>query len=57
MEKQNFSQNSLWAVIKSQNSPTDEQLKNIGEFLNKKYNSDVELSFKEDNSVKNGFKI
>ena len=57
MEKQNFSQNSLWAVIKSQNSPTDEQLKKIGEFLNKKYNSDVELSFKEDNSVKNGFKI
>ncbi len=57
MEKQNFSQNSLWAVIKSQNSPTDEQLKKIGEFLNKKYNSDVELSFKEDNSVKSGFKI
>lgn len=57
MEKQNFSQNSLWAVIKSQNSPTDEQLKKIGEFLNKKYNSDVELSFKKDNSVKNGFKI
>ncbi len=57
MEKQNFSQNSLWAVIKSQNSPTDEQLKKIGEFLNKKYNSDVELSFKEDSSVKSGFKI
>ena len=57
MEKQSFSENSLWAVIKSQNSPTDEQLKKIGEFLNKKYNSDVELSFKKDNSVKNGFKI
>ena len=45
------------AVIKSAKEPDEKQLQSIKEFLEKKYQSAIILSFEKDESVKDGFRI
>ena len=45
------------AFIYSRETPTDEQLKKVQDFLEKKYNAPVAVIPKQDNSVRDGFRI
>ncbi len=45
------------AFIYSRETPTDEQLKKVQEFLEKKYNAAVAVIPKQDDSVRDGFRI
>lgn len=45
------------AFIYSRETPTDEQLKKVQEFLEKKYNAAVAVIPKKDDSVRDGFRI
>lgn len=45
------------AFIYSRETPTDEQLKKIQDFLEKKYNAPVAVIPKQDDSVRDGFRI
>ena len=48
---------SIKALIISANEPTAEQKSRFISFLQQKYNSDIELEFKQDQSIKKGFKL
>ena len=45
------------AFVYSRETPTDEQLKKVQEFLEKKYNAAVAVIPKQDDSVRDGFRI
>ena len=45
------------AFVYSRETPTDEQLKKVQDFLEKKYNSAVAVIPKQDDSVRDGFRI
>ncbi len=45
------------AFVYSRETPTDEQLKKVQEFLEKKYNAAVAVILKQDDSVRDGFRI
>ncbi len=47
----------LEAVIYSDTEPSEEQSKRFIELLSQKYGKQTEIKWKEDNSVKNGFKL
>ena len=45
------------AFVYSRETPTDEQLKKVQDFLEKKYNAAVAVIPKQDDSVRDGFRI
>lgn len=47
----------LKAVICCADEPDDAKMKSVKDFLEKKYNSPVNLTYKEDKSVKGGFRL